>query len=174
MECAQTKKRYSQSDMQIKHYLCSVNKTLPKFQRVLSPRHMQAESPCWQFGWGLLPLVSPRAWKLNTAATCPVQSQGRSWLWILLQSFCHLSYLTSDKCQLRKAEQRMQRYPHHYYHHYPNLHATTSHLPSSAPPNNPELGRAEKKPRDALQETTQLFYLCHIIVAAWKRKCHSG
>jgi len=35
--------RYSQSDMQIKHYLCCVNKTSQKFQSELCLQHMEAE-----------------------------------------------------------------------------------------------------------------------------------
>lgn len=35
--------RYSQSDMQIKHYLCCVNKTSQKFQSELCLQHIEAE-----------------------------------------------------------------------------------------------------------------------------------
>lgn len=119
-------KRYSQSDMQIKHCLCSVRKT-STFLCKLSPRHI------W-LGFAAHPLAQhTRVWCCNYL----VKSQGRSPLQILLQSFCHLSFLTSHKCCLRKAEQGMRCYlqhhpsallhpPQHWHHHLPPTLCTTS------------------------------------------------
>lgn len=66
------KKRYSQSDMQIKHYLCSVNKTLPKFQRKLSLRSVRAESTHRHLGWGLLPRRQPERARCNPGKVLPL------------------------------------------------------------------------------------------------------
>lgn len=63
--------RYSQSDMQIKHYLCCVNKTSQKLQSELCLQHMEAER-MQASGLGA-PNANPR----GLGAPCPAAVPGK-------------------------------------------------------------------------------------------------
>lgn len=79
--------------------------------------------PAKRAGWKHTPTLRLGFAALAVSQNVPGAIRGRSWLWILLQSFCHSAYLTPDKCRLRKAEQRGCNTTH-----------TTTLLPSSVYP----------------------------------------
>lgn len=141
-------KRYSKSDMQIKHYLCSAKETLQKLQFELSLQHRQAEgtrSACVVQSSQLQPphpggipgQVNPR-WSRPS--------------WILLQPLLRTWCLASEKC--RQKEGRMEGTRHHCA--PSQIRALTSaflHIPWSS--YHPTLCRAKKKPRNVPEETPQ-------------------
>lgn len=120
-------KRYSQSDMQIKHYLCSINKTLPKFPYRLSLPLMQAERACQQLAWGA-PAVT-HGLKAQHWGHLPCAISGKVLAQVLLQLFHPLSYSSSDKYRLREIEQE-DATTTLLSSVYPNPHDTTTYLPS--------------------------------------------
>lgn len=149
--------RYSQSDMQIKHYLCCVNKTSQKLQSELCLQHMEAER-MQASGLGA-PNANPR----GLGAPCPAAVPGK--VPIEPNPFHFVLHSISLLINPKGTE--------HYSHACIFLNARSA---SCSPPNIPNkssshnTGEPRRNP-EALPTPSDLSHPCHLSAAPYGSRC---